>query len=201
MTSRWKQMLSMSSVGTPRHLILTASARFQWLWMSSSILCVTPPFPGSMKHHFYTRACNFLSIAPNGATVYSEEQWSFDATQHMCFNLQYGIGCSSLYYSLRPKIKSVLPFKLIHTIINIFVLYMCLDLSSQKSKAKTTNILGRSEYDFSANCSEHQIYDQNITNFRNILKKLIKTHLNIDQTPFSPYPLNYEFLHPFHRKN
>lgn len=45
LTSRWKQTLSMSRVGTPKHLILTASAFFQWLWMSSNMLWVTPPFP------------------------------------------------------------------------------------------------------------------------------------------------------------
>lgn len=54
-------MLSMSSVGTPRHLILTASARFQWLWMSSSILCVTPPLPKLICRE--QSLCRYLSTS------------------------------------------------------------------------------------------------------------------------------------------
>jgi len=44
-TSSWLQIFFMSIVGTPMHLILTASANFQWLWITVSMLWVKPSLP------------------------------------------------------------------------------------------------------------------------------------------------------------
>lgn len=47
LTSNCRRTLSMSTVQTPKHLILHTLLRFQWAWILSNMLCVNPSLPAT----------------------------------------------------------------------------------------------------------------------------------------------------------
>lgn len=111
-TSRWKQTFSMSRVGTPKHLILTASALFQWLWMSSNVLWVTPPFPNIEWQIAFHSIMKNTSITPFSMVKWCKSKESFYSPRDEMFNMvtervlkfQWNKNLDSLFRKCRKKL-------------------------------------------------------------------------------------------------